>query len=480
MKLDAYWQLEGTLTTDSPMHIGNGKAEPHRFDPEEELELADVQLIACTVNQEPIIPGAPLKCKPIIPGSALKGVLKRRIEFDSADASAIFGKKESESKGFGGLVQFLDAIATSEVAFEENILRRTEIDAIRGSAKEHLLFAHWMVPVGTTFKVRIRGKSYEAGEWKKHAALLNMTLSGSLRFGAWSGNDRGKCSWKLGAVRVLDAIAIAAWLKNPCPVESAFSPDRLKDRSSELESIKASGLEGEKRRIEITLSFKDHHFLVNNPNKVVKGQDGDGGLSHAARRVADDKLILPAESFRGVLAHQAARIARTCGKSGDRQEVRLNADGSIPASVDCMTRLFGGPGWKSVLELDDFIQVGDTPNSATQEFVAIDRFTAAGGMDNRKFNAEGGWQPQLKGAVTIDFGRLRKLGDPSASLGLLALVLRDLAEGDLNFGWGSGKGYGWANVVTNPPSVQWVESNLNGLFDGSVKDWIKAWEKGGL
>jgi hypothetical protein len=132
-----------------------------------------------------------------------------------------------------------------------------------------------------------------------------------------------------------------------------------------------------------------------------------------------------------------------------------------------------------VLSFDDFRQEGDEQNSKMQEFVAIDRFTAAGGMDNRKFNAEGCWQPQLKGAVTIDLERLEKLGDPTPSLGLLALVLRDLADGDLSFGWGAGKGYGWNQLDTGSP-MQWVESHLKGLAAGHVKDWVEAWAKGGL
>jgi len=329
MKLDAYWQLEGTLTTESPMHIGNGEAKPHKFNFEEESEPVEVQLVACTVNEEPDIPGSALKCVPIIPGSALKGVLKRRLDSDLAASSSIFGEMKERDMGVCGLVQFLDAIAKSEVAFDENILRRTAIDAIRGTAEEHLLFAHSMVPAGTEFIVRIRGRSYKTGEWKKHAALLEHALSSGVQFGAWNGNDRGKCTWKRGAVRVLDAKAIAKWLEKPCPVDGAFSPDRLTDRSSELESIEAPGLSGKKKRIEIALNFESHHFLVNDPNKVVKGQNGEGGLSHAARRTADGKLMLPAESFRGVVAHQAARIARTCGKPGDRQKVQLKADRSF-------------------------------------------------------------------------------------------------------------------------------------------------------
>jgi hypothetical protein len=69
------------------------------------------------------------------------------------------------------------------------------------------------------------------------------------------------------------------------------------------------------------------------------------------------------------------------------------------------------------------------------------------------------------------------MGKPEPALGLLALTLRDLAEGDLAFGWGSGKGYGWATVDTaGLDAAKWVESQLAGWCEGSVKDWIRAWE----
>ncbi len=54
-----------------------------------------------------------------------------------------------------------------------------------------------------------------------------------------------------------------------------------------------------------------------------------------------------------------------------------------------------------------------------QEFLAIDRFTG-GGAEERKFDAEGGWQPWLAGALTVDLERLRKMGGaPEPALGLL-------------------------------------------------------------
>jgi hypothetical protein len=237
--------------------------------------------------------------------------------------------------------------------------------------------------------------------------------------------------------------------------------------------------------------FDEHHFLVNDASMVRKKRDANGeGHAHVARRV-DGKLLLPAESLRGVLAHQAARIARTRGKCGEREEVKRCADGTLPSEIGCLTRLFGGSGWRSVLDISDFVEVGEAPvpgaapvakeqapNISVQQFVAVDRFTAAGGSDSLKFDAQGGWQPHLKGRIGINLDRLKLLGDVEPSLGLLALALRDLVEGDMTFGWGAGKGYGWAAIDTDS-SVHWVEATLNKLVPGSIRDWIGAWENGG-
>ena len=81
-----------------------------------------------------------------------------------------------------------------------------------------------------------------------------------------------------------------------------------------------------------------------------------------------------------------------------------------------------------------------TPPSAPaehhQEFVAIDRFTG-GAADGAKFDAVLAGITTLAGTLTIDLARLKKVDDQFRSLGLLALVLRDLSEGDIVLGSGS-------------------------------------------
>ena len=85
----------------------------------------------------------------------------------------------------------------------------------------------------------------------------------------------------------------------------------------------------------------------------------------------------------------------------------------------------------------------------------------------------------MRGSIRIDVERLKKLGDDvRPALGLLALTLRDLAESDISFGWGSSKGYGWATADTGGLSpTKWVEALLKGLSEGDVKSWIIDWER---
>ena len=483
MKLDAYWQFEGTLECTTAMHVGDGASTQLGFENGNKTINAEVQTVAQTVDGNARIPG-----------TALKGVLRRACASSGELKEQLFGKMESGKMESGGFAQFLDANSDAGVQLnKDHILRRTAIDDIRGTAKSHQLFAIQMVPRGTRFNVRIRGKSYDSDGWKKQAGLLNDALSrfsgGGLQFGASDGNEKGKCEWTLGAVRVMDAGEITSWLKNPLPIDIALGG--LPDRKREIVSSKDGTLSAKRRSVNIELNFSGSLFLVNDASKARKKGDPIGvGHSYVARR-ADGKLLLPAESMRGVLSHQAARIARTRGKSGERVEVRRGANEELPDDIGCVTRLFGGPGWRSVLDISDFLEMREeaeagaqpaanvrTPNTKVQQFVAVDRFTAAGGSDGLKFDAEGGWQPRLKGSFSIDVDRLRLLGEVEPSLGLLALVLRDLADGDLTFGWGAGKGYGWCAIDT-PVSAIWVEDTLDGLAPGGVQEWIKAWEERG-
>jgi hypothetical protein len=405
-------------------------------------------------------------------------VVRGGFPIGDAAVDEVFGKKEQ-----GGLAQFLDSYSEAAVSWDKCVLGRTAIDAVTGTASEHLLFHLEVVPEGTKFQVRIRGKSFGEKRWQDAVELIERGLRpcnrGTLRWGAGESNGWGRGRWTLDAVRVMEAEERKRWLADPRPLDEALGaiPANRKDEVATREAEST----GTSRTLDLVLRFDGHPFLVNDPPKT--GTQAEKKHGHAARRTPDGRLLLPAESFRGVFAHQAARIAQTRRKDGNRQTVKRGTAKKLPSGVSALTRLFGAAGWSSTIEVRDFVEItrDNGPcqsNSRTQQFVAIDRFTG-GGAEDRKFDAEGGWQPWLKGSLTVNLDRLEnEMGRPEPALGLLALTLRDLAEGDLAFGWGSGKGYGWATVDTGGlNSVEWVEHSLAGWCEGRVVDWIRAWER---
>jgi CRISPR/Cas system CSM-associated protein Csm3 (group 7 of RAMP superfamily) len=479
MKLESIWQLEGTLETVTPLHIGDGGVRYGKFrrsanNPDGEVEEAsEIQTAAKRLDN-----------KARIPGSALKGVLRSGFAVEDAGVRQVFGFQEEEPAiGQGGSVQFLDAVSEQPLSWAQLVLGRTAIDPVSGAAQDRFLFHLELVPEETRFQVRIRGKAFAGELWQDAVALVDSMLrrfnDESITLGSGESNHWGVCRWRLDAVRVLDAAERGKWLAAPKPLDSALG--KLPDRKSELNAVTPVA-ETRANTIHLQLRFDGHSFLVNDPRKTGKKEPGKDVHAHAARRTADGKLLLPAESFRGVLAHQAARIARTKGKAGQRQPVKRDSSGALTANLDSVTRLFGAAGWASVIQVRDFVEISRTGQPfplppQTHEFLAVDRFTG-GGAEERKFDAEGGWQPWLAGRVTIDLKRLSATGKPEPALGLLALTLRDLAEGDLSFGWGSSKGFGWATVDTGDlDAAQWVESSMAGWCSGSVTDWIREWEK---
>ncbi|MFQ5633487.1 MAG: RAMP superfamily CRISPR-associated protein, partial [bacterium] len=102
-------------------------------------------------------------------------------------------------------------------------------------------------------------------------------------------------------------------------------------------------------------------------------------------------------------------------------------------------RLFGSTRLGSRLRVSDATWVGKEPKADSwkiQDFLAIDRFIG-GGLDGAKFDAAPLMDPEFTFSVTLQ--------NPEAwELGWMALVLRDLCQGEVTIGFGAAKGYGRA------------------------------------
>lgn len=231
--------------------------------------------------------------------------------------------------------------------------------------------------------------------------------------------------------------------------------------------------------IRFDLTFTDF-FLQNDPLTAFLS-----GFDHAPmiEQLYEDGLgspLLSGSSLRGVLRSHAEKIVRTlytahCLKDEtaaqdqflkncpacdplvrDKKEplasciTRLN-DAELPKHHEwqegdfCLTcQLFGNQERGSRFWVQDaHWQKSKAVQWQAQDFLAIDRFTG-GGLDGAKFDAA-----PLVGAV---FEMAVTLHNPATwELGLLALLLRDLADGRLTVGFGAAKGYGRCRAS----NIQW-------------------------
>ncbi len=184
------------------------------------------------------------------------------------------------------------------------------------------------------------------------------------------------------------------------------------------------------------------------------------GQHHVPRLTADRRGLLPAESVRGALRSQAERIVRTFD---EKQAPKANLEFRDPNSPwNLIELMFGDAGWASLFRITD----GVTEKPVTtipQEFVAVDRFTG-GVSGSSKYNAEYIASPTFTCKLSVDVERLRDVERlqkyAPAVLGLLALTLRDLCEGDVPFGFGTRKGYGAcrAEVGGSPATKEDVDA----------------------
>jgi CRISPR/Cas system CSM-associated protein Csm3 (group 7 of RAMP superfamily) len=177
--------------------------------------------------------------------------------------------------------------------------------------------------------------------------------------------------------------------------------------------------------------------------------------------------MIPAKAVRGVLRSRSEMILRTLGHPiPEPSEVKAVGNLTEAGRLDLASKIFGASGWRAPLETSAFTWADSgQPHWLRQEFVAIDRFTG-GAADSKKFNAHSVVGAKLKGTVTLDLDRLKLCGTDAYAAGLLALVLRDLAEGDLCFGSGSAKGYGNCTVESATITIK----NGNSLQNEAAPD----------
>ncbi len=471
------WRLEGMLYTLAPLHIGSGQVIYH---PDLMNEEGPVEISACMRSGN----------IPIIPGSVLKGALRAWAERHIADKEllkCVFGSGpvSETDQGRGGKAAFHDALLTIERTGPTplpfwNRETRTYIetsvcmDRVSGTVAEQKLFYLETVPAGVGFKVTVAGRCDADEEIELVLAAFNGfgCEEDPILLGADTASGKGRFRWEQGKIFQMDQCAVQEWIEKES--RTVFHLEMKECNGETLESLRsnAAGLaaNGSKEvfSVPIILEF-DSHFLVNDPpterekeesKKLYEETENRDDLVGDFRPRLDERgrVILPAKSFRGALRSQAEKIIRTLGgracNPGGKNSTSDEGGGRtcfVQEKNDfeqlCLAcRMFGAPGWKTPVTVSDFTLIPGDYEFTLQEFVAIDRFTG-GGKDSAKFNACAIYKPRFQGCLEVDLKRLRGISggrdkDSFWELGLLGLVLRDLREGDITFGFGAAKGYG--------------------------------------
>lgn len=416
------WIVRGTLTTAAPLHLGDGGTTQEISD----RQTVEASSIARDHNSKPYLPASSLK-------GALRGWLAARskIPEDKEILFRLFGA-ESDVDAFGaGCVRLMDACLAAGQSSQVQTLAGVAIDRHSGTAKDNLLFHRQIVPANVSFDVAVvvEGNS-------ELVALLLAVLEGfndptsPILLGSDTGNGFGAMKWNMTEVLCFDQEEKTKWLGDG-------GGQRWEEFATPRPSVKPAPLPAASKNIRMDIELRfDSLFLVNDPALAQK--KGESKEPDATPRLdSSGKPFLPASSFRGAFRAQAERILRTlgvhtCDAAGDDACKPVKSLREV-RNLCLACQLFGASGWASRIDVSDFKSAGKV-ETMVQEFVAIDRFTG-GGADGAKFNARAAVSPVLSGHIS--WNELENW-----QLGLLILVLRDLAEGDIGFGLGRAKGYG--------------------------------------
>lgn len=500
MKFLKRWVIEGTLTTWTPLRIGDGDTT-ERSRLKNKDGFVQIASVATDARERTHVPASTLKSR--VKGWAQAGQMpKRTIE-------VLFGSDDPEDeklpngqiqKSLAGKVEFDNSPATEKrdfahapphwcekrwtgVAAAVTIGRRTR------AARDERLFHQEYVPPGISYHVTLRvqdtdsdeGVAGDDGIVQLLAAMEGFNICPhGVTLGSASEDGWGAFHWQLGEIKYIDCEGVKQWLAKELPTSwrdaltdlAKADVDEIRVRAQHAaQTLAGNQRAGSVPTLYLQLACQDD-FLVNDPSRTKAFQSADEKApNHAPLRDIDGNPILPRRSARGAFRAQAERILRTfggetaaCHADDPHSPCQRRAIKSITqVSELCLAcRVFGAPGWRSPFRISAFVAERNNTGEHDihrRDFIAVDRFKqgVAAGLKQTysegetespnesagmKFDADVVHRPVLTGSVGIDLKALQHGGIGNWAIGLLALTLRDLVEGDIRIGFGRGKGFG--------------------------------------
>lgn len=482
MSLPDRWVLTATLTTLAPLTIRTGAEETDDHRPVGEQAFPGLPLKGPETNPEIAAINAIELDRfghPFIPGSALKGLIRSlaatHLANDDAQlerVEALLGGMVKENRpgagpgvslGRGGSAEFRNAFIAALPRHAPPVRGRTAIDRGSRTAADGMLRHDRAVAPGTAFAIEIVVDRADVETIKLLRGLLAL-IDGKRPISSLGSGD-GRVALTDVVVRHWDADAIKAWLLGDEPVwrnaQTAASPaDTEPEAMTPQRSVAV---------FRIALHIAGHFLVSVAVHKTQKVKKDDP--SHIPIKPAPcgpPRPELPASSFDGAARAQAERIFRTVHGNPD---VDWSSEPPEP-----LEELFGSRRCKGLFTPSDFVGAPVEPTKV--DFNAIDRLSG-GGLDGAKFAVKAFEAPVLRGDLNLCFERVVSpllTGQPStgtareisaAAVGLLALTLRDLADGDITLGYGTRKGFG------DVAHLEYGEGGgLHDLLDAIGTAWI--------
>lgn len=422
------WLVEAEIKLLTPMHIGTGQIEKTG------LQENDPWMAALQLDHRKL---------PCIPGATLKGALRalaQRLAMDQGWIDEIFGGSP-DAPIVAGQAEFMYASCNAATGTTQQT--RVAIDRITGSAVNKKLFSTQQIKPGTSFQIRIVVQQADDGSVARLLSLL-LAVAQDEHFSLGSGAKQ-----QYGQIELVRP-----------PTAKHFGPQQAGGWLSHILKGGQQNWCAFAQQVDLAVAAiprpKHHTIQLDLPLEFHTPFLVRRAGSKDVEESASNLVILSASSLRGRLRCQAERILRTLGKTTPQGHATPRyRKGSHWDDLSAL--LFGAAGWAGVVRTSEFVDLDSKINqdkSRKQVMVAIDRFT--GGIRGKPFKVEYIESPTLYGSISINIDRMRGMrltdGQPAIwpALGLMTLLLRDLAEGDIAFGYGVNKGYGQCTVASLP------------------------------
>lgn len=400
--------VQGNLELTSPAHFGNGDAD----------EIIDMPLQVDALDGK----------SPLLAGASIAGALRAYLSRFPDKPSDLFGGARMTADGFQSPLIVDEAIGQIPKGLIPERRHGNAIDPSSGTVGKDLLYDYLLWPVGTSFPVAFELLISEGCDEPKLMGQLSTVLSGlecgDIHLGKRKQRGFGSVQitkWKVWEFDHRNASSQSDWIRYCCDA-SAVKPE-IGASIGELLKVKALPRDSGFFRIKARLKPIGSLIVRDGGGKDDKGSDA----AHLKRQgTRGSEPVLPGTSLGGVLRSRARRIEQTlrCGKG------------------DPITQsLFGTMQGRSLVRVSESV-IQNTTMDLIQDRVRIDRWTG-GAADSAKFDSQPVFAKDSS-CVEVLLEVERPTDDQK---GLLLLVFKDLATGDLPVGGESSIGRGRMKLI---------------------------------